>query len=337
MDKLYFSQIARRASLRQLQVFEAIARLGSHTRAAEELYLTQPTVSLQIKRLTEVIGLPLFEQVGKRIYLTEAGRALYSACRELFDTFSRLDMQLADLQGLKRGRLKMAVVTTAKYFAPKVLGQFCRLHPGVDVSLKVTNRERLLDRMAENEDDVYILGQPPESPGLLFEPFVANPIMVFGPRDHPLASERAIDPARLALESFIMREAGSGTRMALERFFSERGIKVRASMELGSNEAIKQAVAGGLGISALSRHALAWEPPIDEIVTLDVQGFPISWHWYVGYPAGKKLSPVARAFLEYLKTEGRRLAEERDYVADGMKRTLVEDERRDPAPLRARG
>ena len=165
MDKFYFSQIARHASLRQLQVFEAIARLGSFTKAAVELSLTQPTVSIQIKKLTDIIGLPLFEQIGKRVHLTNCGRVLHQATRELFDTFSRLDMQLADLKGLKSGHLNLAVVTTAKYFAPRVLGEFCRLYPGIEVSLKVTNRERLLDRMNDNMDDLYIMGQPPESPG----------------------------------------------------------------------------------------------------------------------------------------------------------------------------
>lgn len=253
----------RHSTLRQLEVFAAIARLGSFTRAAEELHLTQPTVSMQIKKLADAVGLPLFEHVGKKVYLTEAGRALHAFTREIFDHFSKLEMTIADMKGLKQGTLKLAVVTTAKYFAPRLLGPFCQKYPGIDVSLKVSNRERVLERLADNQDDLYILGQPPEDIDAVAEPFLENPLVVLAPADHPLAGRKKIPLKRLTEEPFLMREPGSGTRKAVERLFADRELALKVRMELGSNEAIKQAIVGGLGLSVLSRHTLALDAPID--------------------------------------------------------------------------
>ncbi|BAU49997.1 LysR family transcriptional regulator [Sulfurifustis variabilis] len=298
----------RHSTLRQLEVFEAIARLGSFTRAAEELYLTQPTVSMQIKKLSDAVGLPLFEHVGKKVYLTDAGRALHAFAREIFDHFARFEMTIADMKGLKKGTLKLAVVTTAKYFAPRLLGPFCQRYPGIDVSLKVSNRERVLERLAENQDDLYILGQPPEELDAVAEPFLENPLVVLAPANHPLVG-RKIPLARLAEEPFLMREPGSGTRKALERLFAAHGLALKVRMELGSNEAIKQAIVGGLGVSVLSRHTLALDAPMGQLAVLDVEGFPIPRHWYVAYPAGKQLSVVARTFLDYLKQAPKHVSE----------------------------
>lgn len=291
----------RHSTLRQLEVFEAIARLGSFTRAAEELFLTQPTVSMQIKKLTDAVGLPLFEQVGKKIYLTDAGRELQKTSREIFERFSRFEMLVADMKGLKKGMLRLAVVTTAKYFAPRLLGPFCQQYPGIDVSLKVSNRERILERLADNQDDLCILGQPPEELDAVAEPFLENLLVVLAPINHPLAGKKRIPLARLAEEPFLLREPGSGTRMAAERLFAEQGVTMKVRMELGSNEAIKQAIVGGLGISVLSRHTLALDAPLGQLAILDVEGFPIQRHWYVAYPAGKQLTIVAKTFLDYLK------------------------------------
>lgn len=299
----------RGTSLRQLQVFEAVARHRSFSRAAEELFLAQPSVSVQVKKLSQALGLPLFEHIGKRIYLTEAGECLYDASRQVLDILTRAEMKAADLKGLKQGHLRLAVVTTAKYFAPRVLGVFCQRYPGVEVSLKVTNRERLLERLHANVDDLYIIGRPPESPDLHFEPFVANPLVVMAARNHPLAAETGISLARIAEEPFIIREQGSGTRMAVETLFTGRGLKPRIRMELGSNEAIKHAIAAGLGVAVLSRHTLALAGESGPLAILDVEGFPLPWHWYVGFPTGKELSVVARSFLDYLQGEGRAIAE----------------------------
>jgi len=291
----------RHTTLRQLEVFEAIARLGSFTRAAEELHLTQPTVSMQIKKLTDAVGLPLLEQVGKKVYLTDAGRALQNFSREIFDHFTHFEMQLADLKGLKQGRLRLGVITTAKYFIPRLLGAFCRQYPGIDVSMKVSNRERILARLNNNEDDLYILGQMPEEVDAVAEPFLPNPLIVLAPIDHPLARVNNIPLQRLAEEPFLVREAGSGTRIATEQLFARHNLKIRVRMELGSNEAIKQAVVGGLGVSVLSRHTLPLDVTTDRVSLLDVQGFPIERHWFVAHPKGKQPSVVAHTFVDYLK------------------------------------
>jgi DNA-binding transcriptional LysR family regulator len=290
----------RHTTFRQLEVFEAIARLGSFTRAAEELFLTQPTISMQAKKLAETVGLPLFEQIGKKVFLTDAGRELHATCREIFKHLSHFEMTAADLKGLKQGTLRLAVVTTAKYFAPRLLGPFCQKYPGIQVSLKVSNRERVLERLADNQDDLYILGQPPEELDAVAEPFLDNPLVVLAPAGHPLAGKRKIPLARLAQEPFLLREPGSGTRKALERLFADHGLTIKMRMELGSNEAIKQAIVGGLGVSVLSRHTLALDAPMGQLAILDVAGFPIERQWHVVYPAGKQLSIVARTFLDYL-------------------------------------
>ena len=299
----------KNASLRQLQVFEAVARNLSFTRAAEELYLTQPTVSIQLKQLTEIVGQPLLEQIGKRVYLTDTGRELLKVCRDIFESLSHFEMLVSDMKGVKAGKLRLAVITTAKYFVPRLLGLFCQRYPGIDVSLKVTNRERVLQRMADNQDDLYVLGQPPEHMEVEFEPFLENPLVVLAARNHPLAAKKHLLPQHLEQEQFLMREPGSGTRLATEQFFGERGLKLRVRMELGSNEAIKQAVAGGLGIAVLSAHTLALERSIDDLAILDVEGFPIRRHWYLAYPKDKQLSVVALAFLEFLHAESKLLGE----------------------------
>jgi LysR family transcriptional regulator, low CO2-responsive transcriptional regulator len=304
MDAPASTRLLRRISLRQLQIFDAIARTGSFTRAAEALFLTQPTVSMQVRKLEEGVGMPLFEHVGKQTHLTDAGKVVLSYVREVLDALANVHMEIADMQGLKTGTLRLAVVTTAKYFAPRALGRFCELYPGVEVALKVTNRERLLERMTGNIDDLYIMGHPPDSDDVVFEPYLPNPLVVLAPRNHPFTGRKGISPGELAPYWFLMREAGSGTRMATEHFFAEHGIRLKIRMELGSNEAIKQAIDAGLGIAVLSRHTLSLEGDTGRLAVLDVRGFPIPWQWYVGHPRGKRLSVVARAFLEFLRSEG---------------------------------
>ena len=289
----------RHTTFRQLEIFEAIARLGSFTKAANELHLTQPTVSMQIKKLTDTVGAPLLEQVGKKVHLTDAGRDLVKATREIFAILDGFTMSVAERQGMKKGRLKLMAITTASYFAPRLLGEFSKLYPGIEVTLRVTNREKLLASMADNPDDLYILGRPPEDIDVVATPFLENPIVVLAPPDHPLAGKKSISLQRLSQEPWLMREAGSGTRIAIEKLFASRGIELSPRLELGSNEAIKQAILAGLGISALSLHALALNQP-GQFAVLDVENFPILRHWYAVYPAGRPLSVVARAFLDYL-------------------------------------
>ncbi|HEY9631159.1 MAG TPA: LysR substrate-binding domain-containing protein [Coleofasciculaceae cyanobacterium] len=288
------------ATLHQLKVFEATARHGSFTRAAEELFLTQPTVSMQVKQLTKAIGLPLFEQVGKKLFLTDAGRELFTTCQEIFQRLEQLEMSVANLKGMKQGKLRLAVITTTKYFMPRLLGPFCQQYPGIDVSLTVTNHEQVVERLAANQDDLYVMSQLPENWDIKAHPFLDNPLVVVAPHNHPLAGQKKIPLERLAEEIFIMREPGSGTRRALQNLLDEHNLSVKVRLELGSNEAIKQAISGGLGISALSRHTLVMDGSTNELTILDVENFPIQREWYVVYLAGKQLSVVASTFLEYL-------------------------------------
>lgn len=289
-----------RFSLRQLQIFGAVARHLSYTRAAEDLHLTQPAVFAQIKQLEESIGLPLLERIGKQLHLTATGHEVLATSKETIDALERLEMRLSDMQGLKRGRLRIAIVTTAKYLIPRLLGEFCSHYPGIEASLTVNNREKLLLRMTANEDDLVVLGAPPEGMEVVAEPIADNPLVVLARHDHPLAGVANIPFARLAEEPFILREPGSGTRLATERHFAELGLKPRVRMVLGSNEAIKQAIAGGLGVSVLSRHTLTLDGEGALLRPLDVQGFPLMRKWYVAYPTGKHLSVAAEAFMEHL-------------------------------------
>jgi DNA-binding transcriptional LysR family regulator len=288
------------ATLHQLKVFEAAARHGSFTRAAEELFLTQPTISMQIKQLTKSVGLPLFEQVGKRLYLTEAGRELFATCRQIFETISQFEMKIADLKGLKQGQLRLAVITTAKFFIPRLLGPFCQLYPGIDISLQVTNHEGVIERMTSNLDDLYIMTQIPESMDVTHQQFLENPLVVLAPPNHPLAKQKNIPIQALNGETFIMREPGSGTRRAVQTLFDEHDVQVKVKLELGSNEAIKQAIIGGLGISVLSRHTLMSPADKEELAILDVEHFPIRRNWYFVYQSGKQLSIVASTYMDYL-------------------------------------
>jgi len=294
----------RRLTLHQLAIFVALARHQNMTRAAAELHMTTPALSIQIKQMAETIGMPLHEQVGRRLYLTEAGHRVEKAARDVLERLDELATELAELQGLERGNLKLSIITTAKYFVPRLLGEFCRRHPGIEVALEVLNRDQCLARLNSNLDDLYIMGQVPDTLDVITVPFMENPLVVIAPAEHPLAGERNISPTRLAEEPFIMREQGSGTRLAAERFFEQYKVKLRTRMTLGSNEAVKQAVAGGLGVAVLSRHTLSLDGASGAYVVLDVKGFPLLRQWYAVYPKGKRISTVTEAFLQYLVSEG---------------------------------
>jgi len=300
----------QQATLHQLKVFEAVARHNSFTRAAEELFLTQPTVSMQVKQLTRAVGLPLFDQIGKRLYLTEAGQRLLVSSREIFDKLDQLEMTVADLKGLRQGRLRLAVITTAKYFVPRLLGPFCQKYPGIDISLQVTNHLGITERLNDNLDDLYIVSQLPEGLLLSSHPVLKNPLVVIASVKHPLAGQKNIPITSLMHEPFIMREPGSGTRRSVQEIFDRYKIIVKVRLELGSNEAIKQAIRGGLGISVLSRHTLVLQGALEGLTVLDVQEFPIENQWYMIYPQGKQLSIVAQTFFEYLLQEATIIAEQ---------------------------
>lgn len=286
-------------TLHQLKVFETAARYKSFTRAAEELFLTQPTVSIQIKQLSKTVGFPLFERLGKQLYLTNVGEELFATCQGIFEQLDQFEMMVTDLQGMTQGKLRLATVTTCKYFVPRLLGSFCEQYPGIDISLKITNHHQLEQRMLVNQDDLYILSHPPQNMELHVQPVVKNPLVVVAPHTHALANQKNIPIQALNHERFIMREPGSGTRQATQNLLNQHKVSVEIKLELGSNEAIKQAISGGLGISVLSRHSLNGREYSD-LTILDVEHFPIEQQWSVAYLSGKHLSVVAQTFLDYL-------------------------------------
>ena len=290
-------------TLRQLKVFEAVARHCSYTRAAAEMHLTQPAVSMQIKQLEGNLGIALFEKLGKKTYLTEAGREFYGYSRSIAQQLDEAEEILEGIKGLTRGKLVISVASTANYFATRLLAAFVKAHPGVTTVLDVTNRRRLLEQLENNDTDLVIMGQPPGNMDLTTEAFMDNPLVVIAPPDHPLAQEKQFAIDRLKDETFVVRELGSGTRIAMERFFADKGVALTTGMEMTSNEAIKQAVEAGLGLGIVSIHTLELELELKRLTILDVNVFPILRHWYVVHRHDKRLSPTASAFKEFVLTE----------------------------------
>ncbi len=297
--------LIRHVSLRQMQIFEAVVRLGSYTRAAEELHLSQPTVSMQVKKLCETIGYPLIEKLGNQLHTTDIGKEVYASTQEVLGSMAALGESTAALGGVVKGPLRMAVITTAKYFMPHLLGAFINQYPEVQPILKVTNRLRVLERLQSNEDDLLIMGQVPEDLSVEAHPFVDNELVVVAAPNHPLTKCKSISLEQLSHERFLVRESGSGTRLAVDRLFAEQGLKIKPYMDLGSSEAIKQAVMAGLGISVLSKHNLRLELAGNHITILDVDGFPLFYRWYAVHLKGKKLSLAARTFLDFLLQQGK--------------------------------
>ena len=291
-------------TLQQLKLFEAVSRNNSFTRAAEELHLTQPAVSIQIKRLESQVGLPLFEKVGKKLYSTPAGQAVYRTCCEILQSVDALEQAVEDLKGSVRGRLQLSVVTTAKYFLPHLIGQFLRLYPEVDPSLKFTNRARIMERLRNNEDDFVIMGQIPPDKGLVAHPFLENVIVPVAAPDHPLAAKKRVSLEELAAARVLTREEGSGTRITFEKLLEKKDLQVEPYMELGSAEAIKQGVMAGLGVAIISLHALQLEISTEKLTILDVDGFPIKRRWYAVHHQDKTLSITARTFLDFILEKG---------------------------------
>lgn len=293
-------------TIQQLRLFEAVARHGSITRAAEEVNLTQPSVSMQVRTLEEKIGMPLTEQVGRTLQLTRAGDEVAAAARDILSRLSAMETGLEDLHREVGGRLSVAVVSTARYFMPQLLGSFKRRFPKVEPRLQITNRETLLARMASNADDLYIIGRLPEEEAqtVIAEPFLENIIAFVARPDHRLVGQKAIPLARIAQEDLLRREPGSGTRLAVERLCEAAGVTLRTHMEFDDSEAIKQGVISGLGIASLSLHALRHELASGELAVLDVQGFPLHRRWFAVHRKGRRLSNAAETFLDYLLSEG---------------------------------
>jgi LysR family transcriptional regulator, low CO2-responsive transcriptional regulator len=294
-------------SLRQLRVFEAAASNRSFSKAAQLLHLTQPGVSMHIKELETSAGLPLFERIGKKLHVTDAGQELLERVREILRALKDAEDALDGLKGLKRGRINLAVVSTAKYFAPRLLARFGKDFPELDIRLAVNNREEVIEQLIANEVDLAIMGRSPQSLDTIAEPFAQNPHVIIAAPGHPLAGQRRISIERVAKETFIVREPGSGTRLAMQQFFDERRLTFRVAMEMASNETIKQAVMAGMGVSFISRHTIDLELQTERLAILDVSGTPVIRQWHLAHLAKKRLSPTAVAFKRFVLTQGRYL------------------------------
>lgn len=297
-----------RTSMRQLQVFESVARHKSFTRAAEELFITQSTVSIQLKQLSDTLGIALIEQVGKKLYLTKAGEALLVRCKDMLAILREVEQDIAGFKDGPQGNLKISGTITSQYFLPRVFGAFNNQYPAVNINLKVTTRPVLMDRFSKNEDDLYVLGHIPDDMEIKVIPFVENPFIVIAAANHPLANEKNIPLSRVLEEPFLLREPGSTTLKEILKFCESNKISLNQKMILGGNEAVKQGVIGGMGISILSRFTTTLETSFGLIKELDVESFPIQKQWYIGYPVGKKLSVTANAFLDFVRDEGRAIA-----------------------------
>lgn len=295
-------------TLRQLQVFESAARHLSFSRAAKELHLSQPGVSMQIKQLEETLGRPLFEQLGKKLFLTEVGRETLQVSQAIAQQLVALEDSLNDLRGLKQGALTVGVVSTVSYFAIRLISQFRQQHPEVRITLNVVNRETLLDQLSDNAIDLALMGQPPVGHDLESTPFMENPLVVIAPLQHPLAQAKAIPLKQIAEFDFVAREPGSGTRGATEAFFQSHGLALRAAMEMNKNEAIKHAVEAGLGLGVVSRHTVTLELAARRLVSLDVEGFPIRRQWHLVRRRNKHFSLAASAFAKFVLAQAPRTA-----------------------------
>jgi DNA-binding transcriptional LysR family regulator len=287
-------------SFRQLRLVLALAETGSVSGAARMMHVTQPTASMQLKDVADAIGLPIYEVVGRRVYLTEVGSELARTARAMAAEWDGFEQRVDALKGYTRGKLRVALVSTAKYFVPRLLGSFCKRYPEIDVSLEVLNRDGVVARLRNNLDDLYVMSVPPKDLDLVDAVFMANPLVVICASANPLAKQKSLSLADLSGQRFILREEGSGTRMAVDNCFKKLKFRPDLRLELGSNEAIKESVAGGLGISVISSHALHGNAKAHGVSVLNVAGFPVQSHWHVVHPKGKKLSPIASIFKAQL-------------------------------------
>lgn len=290
-------------TFRQLRLFLALADTGSVSAAANAMHVTQPTASMQLREVVEAIGVPLYEVVSKKVYLTEAGQELARTARAMMSEWEAFGQNIDAMKGLTRGRLKVALVSTAKYFIPRMLGSFCEAHPEIDIALEVLNRDGVVARLRDNRDDLYIMSMPPRDIDLDDQIFMPNPLVVIAPAQHPLARRSRLTLAHLKAERFILRERGSGTRMATDAHFQAASFTPNVRLELGSNEAIKEAVASNFGLAVLSIHALNQHADQNKVRMLKVQGFPVKSHWHIVHPKGKRLSPIAQVFQTHLTAQ----------------------------------
>lgn len=300
----------RGITIRQLQIFTEAARQRSFARVAENLHITAAGVSLQIKQIEQLTGLALFERVGQRTDLTDAGEVLLRYSQGILQALHDADEALSVLKGLQGGRIRLGVLSTAKYFAPRLISRFRSLHPGVQVSLAVNNREAIVQQLDNNDIDIAIMGRPPEGLDAIGQPFAPHPLVIVCHPQHPLAKLPQVQPQQLAGEPFLLRESGSGTRTAMEQFFAGHGVTIHIDMVLPSNETIKQAVMAGLGLAFISRHTIDLELLGGYLHILPVAGTPVMRDWYAVRRAGKTLTPTLQAFEQLLVNFGQQLLDD---------------------------
>lgn len=287
-------------TFRQLRLFQALADKGSVSAAAKAMHVTQPTASMQLKDISEAVGVPLYEVIGKKVFLTDTGMELANTARDMMRVWESFEQGVDATKGMTKGRLRIAVVSTAKYFMPRLVGSFCKKYPSIDVSLEILNRDGVLERLRNNKDDLYIMSKPPADVKLDDQVFMPNPIVVIAPSSHVLTKQKKVTLNDLKAHRFILREQGSGTRMAADDHFRKKRFQPDVRLELGSNEAIREAVAGGLGIGVLSLHALHGHQREHGAAVVAVEGFPIASSWHLVHPESKNLSPIASTFKRHV-------------------------------------
>ena len=294
-------------TFRQLRLFSCLAQTLSVTQAARMMHITQPTASMQLKEMNDNIGLPLFEVISKKVHLTSLGKELAKTAREMTSQWEAFEQHVTQMQGLTKGNLKVAVVSTAKYFVPKLLGSFCSKYPEVDISLEILNRDGVIKRLEDNSDDIYVMSKPPLHLDLEDQILMPNPLCMIAFKGHPLTNKKNIRLQDLKDERFILRELGSGTRMSSDIHFKQKKFTPNLLLQLGSNEAIKKAVASRLGVAVISIHALDQFDYEKEISVLNLQDFPINSQWHLVFLKGKALTPIAKAFYEHVLIESKHL------------------------------
>lgn len=300
----------RNYTLKQLQTFIEVAREKSVSRAADRLFVTQPAVSMQIRQLEEAFGLALIEPVGRNIQLTRAGEEFLTHAIAAIGKLKDLEASMAEHVGAKKGRIELGIVSTAKYFVPMLLVRFSKLMPGIDIVLRIDNRDNILGMMARNELDLVIMGRAPANLECEATPFASNPLSIIAPPDHPLLKRKRLAFDAVKDYPFVVRERGSGTRASMERLFQQYEIPMKIAMEMPSNETIKQAVMAGMGMSFLSLRTVRHEMAAGLLAQLDVSGMPIVGKWYVTHLSQKKLSPAAQAFKKFLVEHAEPLMDE---------------------------
>jgi DNA-binding transcriptional LysR family regulator len=290
-------------TFRQLRLFLALAETGSVSAAAKAMHVTQPTASMQLKEISASVGLPLYEVIGKKVFLTDVGKSLAVTARDITQSLASFEQLTYATKGIAKGHLRIAVVSTAKYFMPRLIGSFCKRHPLIDVSLEILNRDGVLGRLRQNTDDLYIMSMPPDDVVLMDEVLMPNPIVVIAASTDPLTKQKKVSLDDLSRRRFILRESGSGTRMAADQHFRRKKFRPDIRLELGSNEAVKESVAGGLGIGVISQYALHGHQKEHGVRVIDVNDFPLKSSWHLVHLAAKNLSPIALAFKEHIIRE----------------------------------